>query len=94
MYRRVLKQVVVNFSASWCGPCRQIAPVYSELADKYTSVLFLTVDVDELAVSFIAFNKENNPNGLMLLHTSFLDFENMFYDIRKLISSYYVCCRN
>ncbi|KAH6790433.1 thioredoxin H-type 9 [Perilla frutescens var. frutescens] len=43
------KIVVVNFSASWCGPCRQIKPAYCELADKYASVLFLTVDVDELA---------------------------------------------
>ncbi|KAG8380994.1 hypothetical protein BUALT_Bualt06G0074700 [Buddleja alternifolia] len=43
------KIVAVNFSASWCNPCRQIAPAYSELADKYSSILFLTVDVDELA---------------------------------------------
>lgn len=43
------KIVVVNFSASWCNPCRSIAPAYNELADKYHFMLFLTVDVDELA---------------------------------------------
>ncbi|XP_042476534.1 thioredoxin H4-1-like isoform X2 [Macadamia integrifolia] len=42
------KFVVVNFSASWCGPCRLIAPFYSELSEKYPSLMFLTVDVDEL----------------------------------------------
>ncbi|KAA8539715.1 hypothetical protein F0562_026407 [Nyssa sinensis] len=43
------KIVVANFSASWCSPCRVIAPVYCELADKYPFMIFLTVDVDELA---------------------------------------------
>uniref|UniRef100_A0A5B7BKT1 Putative thioredoxin H-type-like n=1 Tax=Davidia involucrata TaxID=16924 RepID=A0A5B7BKT1_DAVIN len=43
------KIVVANFSASWCSPCRVIASVYCELADKYPSMMFLTVDVDELA---------------------------------------------
>ncbi|KAK4363536.1 hypothetical protein RND71_018777 [Anisodus tanguticus] len=43
------KIAVVNFSASWCNPCRAAAPGYRELANKYTSMIFLTVDVDELA---------------------------------------------
>lgn len=43
-------QVVANFSASWCGPCRMIAPLYAELSEKYPSLIFLTVDVDELMV--------------------------------------------
>ncbi|XP_052195417.1 thioredoxin H-type [Diospyros lotus] len=42
------KIVVANFSASWCSPCRVIAPAYRDLADKYSSMIFLTVDVDEL----------------------------------------------
>ncbi|GFY84441.1 thioredoxin H-type 9 [Actinidia rufa] len=42
------KIVVANFSAAWCGPCRTIAAAYCELADKYSSMIFVTVDVDEL----------------------------------------------
>ncbi|KAG6535601.1 hypothetical protein ZIOFF_000623 [Zingiber officinale] len=49
------KIVVANFSASWCGPCRVIAPLYAELSEKYPSLMFLTIDVDKLMVisSFI-----------------------------------------
>nr|TKS13293.1 thioredoxin H-type-like [Populus alba] len=43
------KIVLANFSATWCGPCRQIAPFYNELSEKYPSLLFLLVDVDELS---------------------------------------------
>ncbi|XP_039060963.1 thioredoxin H4-1-like [Hibiscus syriacus] len=43
------KTLVANFSAPWSAPCKSISPVYSELADKYTSLVFLTVDVDALA---------------------------------------------
>ncbi|TXG57501.1 hypothetical protein EZV62_015330 [Acer yangbiense] len=42
------KTVIANFSATWCGPCRMIAPFYCELSEKHPSLMFLVVDVDEL----------------------------------------------
>ncbi|KAF7825400.1 thioredoxin H-type-like [Senna tora] len=40
--------VIANFSAAWCGPCKTIAPYYSELSEKFPSLMFLVVDVDEM----------------------------------------------
>ncbi|XP_004232447.1 thioredoxin H-type 2 [Solanum lycopersicum] len=42
------KLLVVDFTASWCGPCKFIAPFLAELAKKIPTVTFLKVDVDEL----------------------------------------------
>uniref|UniRef100_A0A6N2KHH0 Thioredoxin domain-containing protein n=1 Tax=Salix viminalis TaxID=40686 RepID=A0A6N2KHH0_SALVM len=47
--RRDDKIVLANFSATWCGPCRQIAPFYNELSESYPSLMFLLIDVDELS---------------------------------------------
>lgn len=37
----------MDYTATWCKPCKRIAPVYRALARRYTDALFLKIDVDQ-----------------------------------------------
>ena len=40
--------VLVDFTATWCGPCRQIAPFVDQLADEYAGrAKVVKLDIDE-----------------------------------------------
>lgn len=49
------KKVIIDFYATWCGPCARVTPIIDELADKFQDIVFLKVnvdDADEIAAGF------------------------------------------
>ncbi|KAK4478393.1 hypothetical protein RD792_013860, partial [Penstemon davidsonii] len=67
------KIVIANFSAVWCGPCKMIAPFYVELSEKHPSIMFLTVDVDELTEFSTSWDIKATPTFFFLKDGQQLD---------------------
>jgi thioredoxin 1 len=56
------KPVLVDFFATWCGPCKSMAPVLTELATEMKAdVVILKVDVDKNPAASKAYNVRGVP---------------------------------
>ncbi|CAN0877182.1 Thioredoxin H-type [Linum grandiflorum] len=67
------KIMILNFSSSWSGPCRSIAPPYCKLADKYPSITFVTVDADALAEMSSTWEVKATPTFFFLREGKLVD---------------------
>ena len=58
--------VLIDFWASWCGPCKMIAPAIEEIADERTDIKVCKVNVDEQPELAIQFGVMSIPMLVML----------------------------
>lgn len=56
---------VTRFSASWCGPCKMLAPEFKKLEEQYTDVKFITVDVEEKPMIAQLYGIRNVPTVII-----------------------------
>jgi len=57
---------VLDCYATWCGPCKAIAPFYQELSEEYTDVHFLKADVEKIEELTTEFEVNSMPTFIFL----------------------------
>jgi len=60
------KLVIVDFHATWCNPCKIIAPVFEQLSKQYPNIVFLKVDVDQCTSTTDQYNVTAMPTFLFI----------------------------
>lgn len=66
-FEQLLKEkniVVVDFHATWCGPCRQQGPIVLDMAKKYPDICFVKIDVDQFSALSNKYNIASIPTIL------------------------------
>ncbi|KAK3135270.1 hypothetical protein QOZ80_5AG0369230 [Eleusine coracana subsp. coracana] len=58
--------IVMKFSATWCVPCRNAAPLFAELSLKHSDLAFVSVDVDELPELVTEFDIRATPTFIFM----------------------------
>jgi len=70
---RTKQLVVVDFFATWCGPCKQIAPRYEAMAAEIGHAKFLKVDVDQCKDISQAYGVKSMPTFKFIRNGAVLD---------------------
>ena len=88
------KKVLVDFWATWCGPCQMVSPIIEELGEELTDVKVCKVDVDKEPEISIQYNIMSIPTLIVFVNgeianktigactkDEILDFIMLMYDI-------------
>ena len=61
------KPIILDFHASWCGPCRTLAPILEELSEEFKDdVIIGKIDVDENVALATRFGVRSIPSVFLL----------------------------
>ena len=67
------KEVVIDFLATWCGPCKMMAPVVEEVAKDYPDIKVCKVNVDEEPELSNAFKIVSIPTIVVIKNGEIID---------------------
>lgn len=62
------KPVLIDFSATWCGPCQMMAPVIDEIASEETDFSTAKIDIDEAPEIAAKYHVMSVPSFLVFVN--------------------------
>jgi len=69
------KLIIVDFFATWCGPCKKIAPTIEKLVKMYTKTcIFIKIDIENITLEPIvtAYNVNAFPTFVFIKNSSII----------------------
>lgn len=77
--------VLVDFFASWCGPCKMLEPFITQIAKKMSDVKFYKVDVDQAVKTKDKYNIMSVPTLILFKDGMMMDIKIGFMDKNQIM---------
>ena len=78
---------IVDFSATWCGPCQMLAPIMDELSEEYKDkIKFYNIDTDENQNLAVKLDIQSIPTVMLFKDGMLLDTKLGFMPKNMIIS--------
>ena len=78
--------VLVDFFATWCGPCKMLSPVLEQLSEENPNVLVLKIDVDEVGPLAARFGIQAIPTLILFKDGQQVDKRMGYQNMNQLLA--------
>jgi thioredoxin 1 len=87
--------IVLDFTATWCGPCKRIYPLLENLSNEYPNVAFFKIDIDKLSDVASYFQIQSVPSFKFIFNNRIVasfagaDAQKLSQTIKNLVNELY-----
>ena len=62
LIQKEVRPIILDFYATWCGPCKRIAPFFKKKSEQFPDIAFVKVDIDKNDNDYIS--QDYNISGM------------------------------
>ena len=79
-------KILVDFFATWCGPCKMLSPVLEELSNQNPDLLILKIDVDEVGALAARFGVRAIPTLMLFKDGKLIETRMGYQNLNQLLA--------